>query len=116
MTSLRSLDVSGCDIHDDALDMLLRRCPNLRILNSAEMKSLSYRFAQHEAAATLFSNLEEWNLSMCKMVNDAFLGAITHGCPKLRILNLATCTQVRDLTFEPRSSRTHSLLTCFLGW
>lgn len=96
MQSLRSLDVTGCDIQDDALDSILQRCPNLRVLHSAEMKAITVRFVTQESVPRLCTNIEEWNLSMCKSVNDVFLKAITTGCPKLRVLNLSGCNHVRS--------------------
>ena len=94
MTTLRSLDVSGSDLTEDSFHVILRRAPNLRVLNSAAMKQVTARFVQNIEG--LLPNIEEWNLSGCKIVNDSFLKALT-GSPKLRVLNLSFCSTVRLL-------------------
>ena len=109
MTTLRSLDVSNSDLTDDSLSAIIHRLPNLRVLNSSQMKQLTAGFIRHLGEGAL-SNLEEWNFSMNRAAGDQFLTAIQH-CPKLRVLNItANLVRIQHNTYAHTHTRARTSL------
>jgi len=107
---IRDLDLSYCNkISSTCLSRVLRSWYNLEQLNLRGFQG-DVRTLQH-------SNLEQLNLSWCKLVDDNFIGTLAEGCPSLVVLDLAwnskiTGNSVHQLAAKCKSLRSLNLRGC----
>eukprot|EP00118_Oscarella_pearsei_P012154 m.86967 g.86967 ORF g.86967 m.86967 type:complete len:805 (+) comp36521_c0_seq1:152-2566(+) len=107
LPSLISLDLTGCNIGDQALAALGQNSLNLKDLNISECVQITDMGLQK--FCTNCQNLESLDISNCYNLTDGAIQTVAFCCRMLRILRLAGCHQLTDQAVQSISGGCHYL-------
>eukprot|EP01127_Copromyxa_protea_P019967 TRINITY_DN6588_c0_g1_i1.p1 TRINITY_DN6588_c0_g1~~TRINITY_DN6588_c0_g1_i1.p1 ORF type:complete len:1889 (+),score=263.28 TRINITY_DN6588_c0_g1_i1:30-5669(+) len=115
------------DLTDSVLEKIAQGCPKIKELDLSYcgnitseclgnvlkqwfcLEQLNLRGFQGDLSHIQHTNLEQLNLSWCKMVDDSVIGVIAEGCPNLVGLDLAWNPKITGNSVHKLASRCKSL-------
>ena len=92
-SQLTNLDIHGCNLTDDILNILSKSCTMLRKINLFACTEVTDRgLLQITKRCT---QLEELNVSYCHKITDSGMKFLA-GCPQMTVLCLSSCDTITD--------------------